>query len=103
MSVTDDAGEPVWTISLRRRLASLGNGRPADDGAAIFELVCRWCGDDPALGYRQISAQLQRIRGPYPLSEGSEAFVRHQEVHHRAEPGLEPSRPGRPGASRDLP
>ena len=100
MPVTDEAGEPVWTISLRRRPASLGNGRPEDGHAAVFELVCRWCGDDPALGYRQVSAELRRIRGPYPLSEGSEAFVRHQEVHNRAEPT---SRPGRPGVSRDLP
>ena len=103
MSVPDDAGELVWTISLRRLPASLGDDHPADDRAVLFELVCRWCGDDPTRGYRQVPAELQRIRGLYLLPEGIEAFVRHEEVHGGADPGLESSRPGRPGASRDLP
>ena len=90
-------------ISLRRLPASIGDGRPEDNRAALFELVCRWCGDNPTRGYRQVSAELQQIRGLYPLSEGIEAFVRHEEVHGGADPGLEPSRPGRPGGSRDLP
>jgi len=96
VSATDDAGGPDWTISLRRRPASLGNGCQDDDHAAIFELVCRLCGDDPALGYRQVSAELRRIRGPYPMSEGTEAFACHQEVHGTAEQGLEPFQPGQP-------
>jgi len=104
VSVPDDTGELVWTISLRRLPASLGDCRPVDGGTALFELVCRWCGDDPTRGHRQVSAELQRIRGPYPLSEGIEAFIRHEEVHDRGRTGLRavPAGVG-PEASPDLP
>ena len=90
-------------MSLRRRPVSLGNGRPAEDRAALFELVCCWCGHDPAEGYRQVSAELQRVRRPCPLAEGVEAFIRHEEVHDRAEPSSGQSRQADPGTSPDLP
>jgi hypothetical protein len=57
----------------------------------MFEIICRECGDDPALDHRAISAELQQIRGPYTLRDGIAAFTRHNEVHD----GAGEMRPGR--------
>jgi hypothetical protein len=77
--------EPDWIIVLRRNSASPGNNNPKDPGAETFEIICRECGDDPALDYREVSAELQQIRGPYTFSAGSAAFGKHVESH----PGTE--------------
>jgi len=39
------------------------------------------CGDDPDLDYREVSPELRRIRGPYPMAAGVTAYVRHAEQH----------------------
>jgi hypothetical protein len=46
-----------------------------------FEIVCRDCGDDPALDHREVSPRLQRIRGPYTLAAGAAAYVKHVDQH----------------------
>jgi hypothetical protein len=62
-----------------------------------FEIVCCDCGDDPDLDYREVSPELQRIRGPYhPIKAGAAAYTRHVAGHDGAERGAVLSwRPGR--------
>jgi hypothetical protein len=31
--------------------------------------------------YREVSPELQRIRGPYPIASGMEAYVKHANWH----------------------
>ena len=77
--------EPNWVIALRRKTAGPGKSQPGDPDADTFEIICRECGDDPALDYQQVSAELRRIRGPHTFSTGSAAFDQHVESH----PGTE--------------
>jgi anti-anti-sigma factor len=67
-----------WIITLRRTPVGSGNDNPGND---TFEIICRICGDDPALDHQEVSAELQRIRGRYTLSNGITAFTRHNEFH----------------------
>ena len=82
MSAHED--EPDWMMALRRRPASSGDRHP-DGGTSTFEIICRTCGDDPALDHRQAPAELRRIRGSYTLTAGIAAFLTHQEFHDGAE------------------
>jgi hypothetical protein len=84
--MTDHEHEPDWSVMLRRRPAGLSTGHP-EDGASTFEVICRECGDDPGLDYREVSSWLRWIRGPYPLAAGITAFLEHGEYHDRAEEG----------------
>jgi len=68
-----------WTLCLRKRPASVFGGRPDDGRPGVYELVCRECGDDPRRSYSEVSAELQQVRGPYPLEAAIEAFVTHCE------------------------
>lgn len=76
--------EPDWIMALRRRPASASDRHP-DGGTSTFEIICRMCGDDPALDHRQAPAGRRRIRGSYTLTAGIAAFLRHQAFHDRAE------------------
>jgi hypothetical protein len=58
----------------------------------LFEIICRDCGDHPYLDYEGIPLRLQRIRGPYTLEAGVEAYAAHV--------GLSEATPGRPGDPR---
>jgi hypothetical protein len=58
----------------------------------LFEIICGDCGDHPYLDYEGIPPRLQRIRGPYSLEAGLEAYAEHV--------GLSEAPPGRPGDSR---
>jgi DNA-binding CsgD family transcriptional regulator len=97
----DHKDKPDWTIRLRRRPAGLSVNHQ-DGGADMFEIICRTCGDDPALDYRQVSAELRQIRGCYPLRAGLAPFFQHQEFHDRADrrSGSRPPRSGRQVADR---
>jgi hypothetical protein len=79
--MTDREQEPDWSVTLRRRPGSLSTGH-AEGDASMFEIICRECGDDPALDHREVSAELQQLRGPYTLSDGIAAFTRHNEAHN---------------------
>jgi hypothetical protein len=70
-----------WTAVLRRRPVRLVEGRAAGGYAEDFEIVCRECGDDPGLEYREVSPELQRLRGPYPMTAGVTAYLRHIRRH----------------------
>jgi len=86
-------GQPEhgWTVVLRRRPARIVGGRPQVGYTDAFEIICRQCGDNPGLDYRQVSPELQRIRGPYPMAAGVAACENHVAWHQRrqaADPGL---------------
>ena len=49
----------------------------------ICEVICCECGDDPDLDYRDVSIQLQRIRGPYPDAAGDDAAEEHARYHRQ--------------------
>jgi hypothetical protein len=77
----DHEDEPEWTIGLLRRRASPGGSQPGDDTWA-FEIVCRLCGDDPDVVYRDAPAHLRQIRGAYRSSAaGAAAFLQHNKLH----------------------
>ena len=78
---TRDQPRPDWTVVLRRRPVRIVNGRPEGGWTDQFEIVCCDCGDDPGLDYREVSPELQRIRGPYPMAAGVTAYVRHARRH----------------------
>ena len=85
----NDWPERKWTLGLRRQLASgtdsgPGHGGTVEYGTVEYELICRDCGDDPRLGYCEVPAGLQQIRGPYQIKAGIEAFLEHEHSHEPA-------------------
>jgi hypothetical protein len=75
-----------WTLVLRRQRAGLVEGCPEGGYTDVYELICCGCGDDPDLDYRDVSLDLQRIRGPYGLSAGIEAYGQHDMLRHGQQP-----------------
>ena len=71
-----------WTAVLRRQ-ATFTSADPPEDGYSAFEVICRKCGDDPSLDYREVSPMLQRLRGPYWLAPGVEAYENHLAWHQK--------------------
>ena len=71
--MTDHENEPDLIISFRRQPAGPSIGNPEDD-TGMYEVICRLCGDDPALDYQEVPAELRQIRGPYPSKAGIAAF-----------------------------
>ena len=71
-----------WTVVLRRMPTRIVAGQPVDGYTDAFEIVCCDCGDDPDLDNRDVSPELQRIRGPYqPIADGVAAYEAHVESH----------------------
>jgi hypothetical protein len=75
-----------WTVVLRRQPARMVAGRPEGGYSSMFEIVCCYCGDHPDLDYRDVSPQLQRIRGPYPVAAGVAAYGNHLRRHSGRRP-----------------
>ena len=44
------------------------------------------CGDELELDYRDVSPELQRIRGPYPIAAGVTAYEEHLKLHRGQQP-----------------
>jgi hypothetical protein len=65
------------TACLRRQPARITDGRIEGGYTNVFELICPGCGDHPYLEYSEIPAQLQQLRGPYPLHAGLAAYEKH--------------------------
>ena len=89
-----------WTMVLRRQPARVVAGRPQGGYTDAFEIVCCDCGDHPDLDYRDVSAELQRIRGPYPIVAGIAAYEEHARSHRgrqSAHPLAVPERGGAAG------
>ena len=83
-----------WTVVLRRQPVRIVEGWPEGGYTDVYELVCCDCGDPPGLDYREVPAELQRIRGPYRFAEGVAAYQRHIQRNH----GQRPSPAGPPEA-----
>jgi hypothetical protein len=72
------------------------SGHPPEGGYTdMFEIICCDCGDHPGLDYREVSPELQRIRGPYPIAAGVAAYVKHVKQHPadkqlHCSPGIQP-------------
>ena len=77
---------PGWTLVLRRQPVHLVEGLPEGGYTDAYELVCCDCGDNPGLDYRDVSPDLQRIRGPYRFSAGIEAYAQHGRLQHGQPP-----------------
>jgi hypothetical protein len=73
-----------WTVVLRRQPARMVEGRPEGGYTDQYEIVCCDCGDHPYLDYREVSLELQRVRGPYPIADGVAAYVKHVRRHQPA-------------------
>jgi len=58
-------------------------GRAEGGYTAVFELICRDCGDDPGLDDCEISPGLQRVRGAYPIADGIRAYEQHLRLHQQ--------------------
>jgi hypothetical protein len=85
-----------WAAILRRVPARRVAGRPEGGYTDAFEVVCRDCGDDPYLDYRDVPPKLQRIRGPYRgVVAGAAAYEEHIALHPEGAP-VQFSRSGRP-------
>ena len=88
-----------WTVVLRRQPVRIVKGQPEGGYTDAYELICCECGDHPDLDYREISAELRRIRGPYAFAVGIAAYgehvrLRHKEVQPVREAGLTNRRKG---------
>jgi hypothetical protein len=70
-----------WTLVLRRQPSRIVAGRAEGGCTSLYEIICCDCGDDPGLDYREISTELQRIRGPYQLAAGITAYEDHRGRH----------------------
>jgi hypothetical protein len=82
MATRDQPGDG-WTVVLRRQPARMVEGRPEGGYTDLFEIVCCDCGDYPYLDYREVSPELQRVRGPYPVADGITAYVQHVRLYHQ--------------------
>ncbi len=91
---------PGWTLVLRRQPVHLVEGRPEGGYADAYELICCDCGDDLDLDYREVSPDLQRIRGPYRFPAGIEAYGQHDRLRHGQRP-IPAAGPVRPGPARN--
>jgi hypothetical protein len=83
---THDAPALGWTLVLRRQPVRLVEGHPEGGYTDAYELICCECGDDPDLDYRDVSLEVQRIRGPYRFSAGIEAYGQHDMAQHGQQP-----------------
>ena len=87
---------PGWTVVLRRQPVRIMEGQPVGGYTDVYELICCECGDHPDLDYRDISPELQRIRGPYTFAAGITAYGKHVNRYHRQQPILRPGPAGAP-------
>ncbi len=75
-----------WTVVLRRQPARIVEGRPDGGYTNAFEFICCDCGDHLDLDCCDVSPELQRIRGPYPIAAGIAAYAKHLAPRHRRQP-----------------
>jgi hypothetical protein len=92
MSTRVEPGQD-WTVVLRRQATRIVAGRAEGGYTDAFEIICCDCGDHPDLDYDEVSSELQRIRGPYPIALGVTAYYQHLGQHHQRQAIPEPRRP----------
>jgi hypothetical protein len=73
------AGEPGHGLGtvLRLQPPPIVPGQADGGQADMFEIICTDCGDDPGLGYFEVSSRLQAIRGPRPAEAALAEFNKH--------------------------
>ena len=76
-----------WTLVMRRRVSAWWTGGCKAATRTCSELICCDCGDHPDLDYREVSPELQRIRGPYPIAVGVAAYEEHLDLPQPARAG----------------
>jgi hypothetical protein len=81
MATSERSGDS-WTAVLRRQPARMVEGRPEGGYTDLFEVICCDCGDHPYLDYSEVSPELRRVRGPYPIADGISAYEEHLGLHH---------------------
>jgi hypothetical protein len=74
-----------WTVVLRRQPPRIVKGWAQGADTYAFELICCECGDDPDLDYCEVPPELQRVRGPYPITDGIAAYEQHRGLHQQLE------------------
>ena len=77
------SGHGVWAC-LRRQPVRMVGDRAKGGYTAVFEIICRDCGDHSDMDYTEVIPRLQRLRGPYSLNEGLAAYERHLGLTGRA-------------------
>jgi hypothetical protein len=75
-----------WALALRRQPNDIVRGRVHDGYTNAFEVICPSCGDLAEVEYRDTPPRIQRLRGPYRLTQGVTAYVAHLEWHERNRP-----------------
>jgi len=80
-------------VVLRRRPARIVEGQPDGCYTDVFEIICCYCGDHPYLDYREVSPELQQIRGPYPIAAGAAAYEEHLGLHQKSADALRVGQP----------
>ena len=100
---TCDQSRLGWTVVLRRQPARIVGGQPEGGYSDAFEIICCDCGDDPDLDYREVSPELQRIRGHYPVAAGIAAYVKHIRLHQKPHAINEPPARGNVSAPAEAP
>lgn len=95
MTKTRPGSAGRWCCGASRSGSS--RGRAEGGYTDAYELVCCECGDHPDLDFREISPELQQIRGPYQIAVGIAAYQRHVSRYHRRQGD---HHPGRAEASR---
>jgi hypothetical protein len=81
-----------WTVVLRRQPVRIVEGHVQGGYTDAFEIICCDCGDHPDLDYRDVSLQLQRIRGPYSFAAGITAYLEHVKLYDGPGPVRRPGR-----------
>jgi len=81
MATRDQPGNG-WMV-VPRQPACMAEGRPEGGYTDMFEIICCDCGDHPDLGYSEVSPELQRFRGPYPIADGISASVENAGLHRQ--------------------
>jgi hypothetical protein len=69
LAPVDHSGQIARSF-LRRQPVRIVEGRSEGGYTSVFEVIRCDCGDYPDLDYSEVSARLQRLRGPYTLREG---------------------------------
>ena len=70
-----------WTVVPRRQPARIVEGRPEGGCTGMFEIICCDCDDHPGLDYSEVSPELQRVRGPYPIAADIATYEKHLRLH----------------------
>jgi hypothetical protein len=76
MATRDQPGDG-WMVVLRRQPTRIVAGWPGAGYADAFGIICCDGGDHRGRDYSEVAAELQRIRGPYPIAGGVAAHGKH--------------------------